>query len=428
MPATLAIYCLILPFWSLPILPGTFKPIAVLFAAFISVKFFANLRTRVSPEDLLMLGYLIYASALTSIFAIFAEIPIAVDKISIFLIGFLAFFGVREIFGRANPNQITSAMTWSAIILLPFFIIETLALLKLIPEVWKIFLNQIFNGKGSTRIVLTAGEPSWAGIVFLMLFPFCYHRQIITNSGLDRLLFVFICVGFFVSFSLSAFFTAFIAATLFAIIQGKLLGYFKVLVVSISFLTLFLFVIFNMFEESYYFSSRLFKISGLIARGDLNLESFMAVDGSVLIRFSYPIIAFEIFVNNPIGSGVGSYGYLFSEYLTNNSMNALTNNFYIMSHVVNQNADARNFILQIANDTGIVGLFLLTTFYWRIYKRISNMAKKNEVYDHNYVRLLQMGFCIMVGCMFQFGTYLFPLYSLIPALVIAYDDRYRKIS
>lgn len=414
-------------------LPGTFKPIVVMVFAFIGL--LSALQTGVLFKT--KTDRLIFYFTATSIISTIPFILINYNQISlkvlslqvVYFVGIFSYYGYRYVFKRITFEKLALSFVLASVFLLIVGILESMGNNFKNFLIVKELIGEIFSGKVTSRIQLTAGEPDWAGRLILCMIPFViFYSKAKENSrylvALKYLL-VFLFLG---TFSLSAYLTGLIAVSIYYLIRsgreiirdiGKIILIFSIVGGSLFYLK-------DQSDDGYY-SSRIQKIVDVDVLYSLNeIGDLSSIDGSVLIRVGYPLIALEILASNPYGVGLGMYGPAFSTYIERELPN-LTSNESIASNVDKKDADQRSFFLKLLLECGPLGFsifILLNLDSLKTLRKASGTRACRDVSVKRKVDCCFMLFSLSIANMFTFASFMFPLYFMVPALITAYlkDD------
>lgn len=419
---------LLFPLWSLPVVPGTFRPLFVYIYGLIGAFFFL---TRVVD-----CRRLTFSQVCVSFFVVFGLVQSAVLFVFgggafgvwfylnvIFLLGCMSYFGFSYHVNKYGVKMYISFFYLGLVFYVFVGLLELASYVGAIPWSLKSTLNLLLSGRVSGRLSVTSSEPAWASRMTLILLPIAYYfykRSVsIFNLGLFCCLWIF----FFASFSLSG-----VVVLVFAVISYFVLFRLRVtsLVYGLLAVGLLLVCFYSLFQYmkasgSGYYVTRFEKMRDVDSADiDSLLNSLALLDGSAFIRIGYPVLAFRVFEKNPMGVGVGRYGVYFEKEVATLGSAALSNEA-VLSHIEQKNADQRNYHLKIFTEHGLFLSVVLIIFYVNSFLRLKRILKAFPC--SNEAKLLVSLFCLMLGNMLQFASYAFPLYWLVPALINKFDEK-----
>nr|WP_322524403.1 O-antigen ligase family protein [Vibrio parahaemolyticus] len=142
----------------------------------------------------------------------------------------------------------------------------------------------------------------------------------------------------------------------------------------IMILTFSLFIVYQTLSEGGgYTFNRISKLIGIFDNKSISdfYYGIISIDNSLLVRIGYPIIALNMIVDHPLGLGVNGFAYNLSDY----QYLVDTPSLYLSEfplHVLNNNADTRNFFLSIGVEFGVLGLMLFVL----IFRHLTQASKK----------------------------------------------------
>lgn len=404
--------------WSFPFLPGTYSspsPYLCLIYLVIAIyhgNYAALIRIRQKS--------IIYLCAVLFVF-LFSFVNGVVDNgrflvnLCFYLIGFSSFYAFDAVFKLHGNAKVVSFLVKASKVIAFFAIIEFSMIIFNLSWV-KTFVNVVVTGDSSARILITTNEPSWA--VQLIMFCSCFivHDFYNNKNYLSFFLIIFLIIIFFASFSMTGFFVLFFACLFYIVFFTNLFSYssLKIIIFIVAFLCLTMIIYKFVDNDGSYIYSRVDKFLALDI-DELSLSKLywmvISVDNSLLVRFGYPVVAFNMLLEHPLGVGIGGFSQNFYQYFyLLDTKQVLTSE--VVEHIQNVNADPRNFFLRVGVEFGWVGLVALL-FY------IFSLAYKLKFYQRSSgVTLNKSLFCLALGMMMQFSTFYFSPYWLILALLV----------
>jgi hypothetical protein len=415
-------FCCILfiPLWTLPILPGLFKPITSIFISILGLPYLVRrvlVLKKLSKPDFFILSYFLLSIIWSCLLYVINDYVSAQSYIAIamFTLGISSYFGFKYFL---NVYGITSFLNLIRIVLLFVVMVgwvDLLSWLSLLPSYIGDALSYFFSGKHTSRLALTTSEPAWACRLISLLAPFAWYSFKERPTLINKFNFYSLILFFIATFSLSGI----LIVILFICFQLLYRLSFRLVLKSIVTMVF----IFGAFYATYssmkktggYFVTRIDKVFNISDTNQLfTLEALSKFDGSAFIRIGYPIMSFDILSENLIGVGLGNYGNKFSEYIVSKQSFAM-NNSSVAEHVKNKNADQRNYLSKLMTDNGMFLFVLIFLFYFSTIKRLLKMIKANP--NNTLLNMLLYSAFLMFANMLQFASYLFISYWLIPALI-----------
>lgn len=337
----------------------------------------------------------------------------------------MSFYGFRYILNTIGLHQVFLVLKYSILVVAIVGWFDLAGILGLVPSSIREFVQLAMTGKSSGRLILTVSEPAWASRLILCLLPFCYYFWNATRQRRDLFILGSFVIFFFLTFSLSGVLVLLVASGLYLINNLSLK---KILQIS-TFLVIGFVALasaFSMYSnKGGYFTSRITKITELQDYSTLfSLNNLAAFDGSSFIRIGYPIISGKVFLDNPLGIGIGQYGLYFNEYVAQYGKH-VTQNKQVVGHVKNENADQRSYYTKVLTDNGLILSIVLIYFYWLQHKKLKYLLKLRQSLGFiGKEELLFISLILVYANMIQFASYLFPFYWFIPALIShCYDKK-----
>ncbi|OCH10630.1 O-antigen ligase family protein [Aliivibrio fischeri] len=398
-------------FWSMPFLPGTYASIAPYISGIYGAIYI--LSGAKFDKRLMILAYLILCViTIYSTLSLFIYGFDLVKFISYYL-SFFSFFGFIYIFNSLGRYKVYSVLHKMAVFTSIVAIVEQVCILIKVLSPLKSFLNMLFTGGISSNILVFTSEPSWAVQLLLFSSIFLYWKYIESKSKTDLFLITTNFLVFIITFSLTGIlvliFCIFFYFLFFGRINYKLLFKYSIVFIVLIFGVYYSFLIGS--SDGGYTYSRIEKLQSLRFDNISSIYYFIiSVDNSLLVRIGYPVVALNMFIDHPFGLGIGG----FSQHLKDYTGLLHTSAFYqseVIHHLKNLNADARNYFLTIAVDTGILGLTLFILFLLYLIIRIKK--------THNDDIIVKLMFSLLLGMMMQFSTIYFSPYLFMYAMILS---------
>lgn len=412
---------LLIPFWTLPFIPGLFKPISTLLVSVVAVPYLIKrvfITRSLEKLDLVLICYITFSLLIGILFSFNSFGVNNVVAFSMFLCGTLSFFGYKYLVNYKGFEFALQLIKSAIYVTVLIGWVDLLSWAGLIPKVLGESLSLVLSGKTPSRIVLTTSEPAWACRLISLLLPFAWYFMKVDQRVKSKFVFYSLIIFFIATFSLSGVVILVFFVVAFLLNKFSISNIIKTLLYGLIIMQLFAIVFTSIKESGGYYVSRIDKIANLDnVENVMSLKTLSKLDGSAFIRLGYPIISFNIFLENPEGLGLGNYGNHFSDYVKRNMGYALEN-VTVSKHVEKQNADQRNFITKLVTDNGLVTFLFIVSFYLISYLQIKKILKKFPR-DH-FAKCLLFGMFFMFANMIQMASYLFISYWLIPALISCY--------
>lgn len=412
----LGLACIMLPFWSLPFLPGTYASPLHFFTLLVSpmVLFPVKVsRGLALLSALLILGFVIAASQAILTLPIrmqdYAAYPFAVAGIIFW--------------AKVAPNRsVDDIIRWIALFHWPMTIVSLLDLFATyVPGFGfiKYALIHPLSGTSSMRFIATTSEPSWAAtlvifylIIFMIRYLYSRRKKYIVLIGLYSLFLI-------ASASLAGFAFALLTAVFYLILApGNTKKLLKIISV-ISLVSLLGYFSYSFFAiEGSYSYNRIAKLIDILSSidSDAVFTSLLMVDGSLMVRIGYNYIAFTMLMDHPLGLGLGAFSFRFVEYLSL-LPGGIQSSAEIQKHIIENTADPRNFWLKIGIEFGAPFLvILLLSFMRALYKRRPKNEKQSII--------LLASFLLAVST--QFSTIYFCVYLIVFGLILRREPKQKS--
>lgn len=411
---------LLIPFMSFPILGSQYRPISFLFftiSAFLII--LSNNRTIIKKDQFWLFLFILIASLQTIILVgiNFDSMGYALRNILPLIIGFFAYLSMQYYFIRITNLEgfILKLAKYSTFIIV-IGLIQLFSKYNLINIEFLKYLNIFFSGIDTGRIQLTTSEASWGARVLITLIPFyLFYYLTFDKFKYTLILSLLIFVGIF-SFDG---FISFFSALLMLIVSGQI----KILNIK-NFIKLFtiLFLMILILINLYSY------IGGYV--GDrinllIDINFFDAIDvlrnneSSTFIRINYPIIAFQMFLDNPLGYGLGSFSFYFTDYIHQDVSHLKE----VYNNILTQSADSKSFIAKLLSECGLISGTIFIYFlsiHYKYYKKIKNNENR---------RLILFLAIFIFSSMLQFGSFAYlPLWFVLALNYAFYYKEKREIT
>lgn len=426
------IICVLFPVWSFPLFPGTYSIGLPLLASFLGVgALAANLNKRkVNSFQFLFLLLFLMVVVSSCVFFFDSEVNTKnlVIGLSSWILFFLSICGYSYVFRVIGEDRVISYFSKLGFVIILVGVLEFI--LKFVVGYSAIFspISLFLSGETSTRIILTTAEPSWAVQLLVFVTPFLYYSYQNNKSVYGKLAIFGVPIIFLGAFSLTGYMVVIMSALVYIAVNSSLrsiLRYFSI-IIALLLVSVFVYMYITSQPEysSLYFVTRVDKIISLFNSNTSFFENILLVDNSLYVRLGYPYIALMMSLDHPLlGVGMNQYGNLLGEYIhiLNVPYSQLSDE--VTSHLINFNADPRNFFLKVLLDLGIIPF----TIFAYILIMLFSSAKKISCKPKRDLCLSLLS--INVAMMMQFSTPYFAVYCITISIVIniiCKDNCYRR--
>lgn len=334
----------------------------------------------------------------------------------------ISYVGFLQIFARIDRKRTIAAFVTCARFLAVVAVLEILLKALGLGGVFDL-LSEAVAGRGSTRVVLMAPEPSWAGILLVWHAPFLAFEWLKTRRRRDLCaLLVYIIAGL-LTFSITTIGVFALAVLFFFILSGRVsfkslvLGTIAVGLAAVIFIKTVTYLTVDGSDAYYY--TRLLKIRDLAFSGEF-WSGLLAIDWSILVRVGYQKVGLNMLLENPAGIGLGQFGAKFPDFVTALPVGALEVP-EVAAHVENLNADPRNFLIKVAVENGVPAFLVLLVWVRGIVSRVNRIA------DPLVRWLIQAILAVNFAVMFQMSSIYFAQYWLGFALATHFGSTAQRV-
>ncbi len=413
---------LLIPFYSLPITDAMlYRPVSAGLFALLSIYFFTQRIAYVFVDFLLILFTILAVAQTTIIMALFDDkLDVAFRSCTPLVLGVLSYFGAAYTIRRLGISNVVNILSWTGAGLVIFGWLELFSNIVHFSGIKQILF--VLTGEiQEDRIQLFTREASWAAKCITFYIPFLTHKATITPS----LFFKLIAIGAWgllgATFSLDGIVGVMLGLCLYGtVVAFKTRELLQVLIIIIlAAIVAVLYLIFAQeivsFLDTYnfYFINRI--TSSLRMDGYWGaLTKFAFADDSTFIRVFYPIAGFRMFLDYPFGSGLGSFALHFQQYIPLDYIQ-LELMPGVEYNIGNGVADPMSLYAKIAAECGLVSGVPIIAFLFLCGR---------SVYRSNgpYSRCILLSYCLMLGVLLQYGSFLYVPMWLVFALCL---DEYR---
>lgn len=405
---------LFFPFISIPLLPGSYKPvILVAFVLLYPFIFIDNAKRKELQLDFKLLAFLL-SVVMYSFFQaeFFGKLNYMFYKelitIVIAVVSYVSIYSYVRRFGIENT---LSYLYLSLIFLLFFGYLELLGYFV----GFKYTLNELLSGRETSRFQLTTSEGSWGSRLILFYLPISYlfyKRKVRYSSFVFFSCILFLLLTFSIeSFFYLGFFLIYCYLNKDVNLRTKIFYIFKfVLFAYCLYLSLVYFSVYLKESDLYYVS----RFYGLInALNEFDFIYFLEIDESIFVRVIYPLVSVDVFLSNPIfGVGLGSYPDQFNKEIIK-YLDYLAFNREVYQDIFENTGDPRFLIGKILSHFGIFGMALVLIFFYEVKKLFKSNLKSEYFVTSKHCLILSLISTI------QFGSYFYA--PLIVSLAMAFS-------
>jgi hypothetical protein len=413
---------LLIPFYSLPITDAIdYRPVSAGLFALLSIYFFTQHIAYVFVDFLLILFTILAVAQTTIIMALFDDkLDVAFRNCTPLVLGVLSYFGAAYTIRRLGICNVVNILSWTGAGLVIFGYLELFSNIVHFTGIKEILF--VLTGTiQEDRIQLFTREASWAAKCITFYIPFLTHKATITPSLFFKLI-AFGAWGLLgATFSLDGIVGVMLGLCLYVtVVAFKTRKFLQVLIIIIpAAIVAILFGIFApeivSFLDTYnfYFINRITSSLRMDGYWDA-LTKFAFADDSTFIRVFYPIAGFQMFLHYPFGSGLGSFALYFQQYVPLDYIQ-LELMPEVEKSIVTGMAVPESLYSKIAAECGLVSGVPIIAFLFLCGR---------SVYRSNgpYSRCILLSYCLMLGALLQFGSFLYVPMWLVFALCL---DEYR---
>jgi hypothetical protein len=393
---------ILIPFMSLPVMPSNYRPISIYFFLPIGILLLIKyIKKLLIPKDIFILLIFSIFCTFQSIILVENVVLSFRDLIPLFT-GFISYIAMKFYIQQHGIDYLFSKYLYLFYIIAIIGIIEILSIYGVLPYTFKQIIGEIFSTKISSRIQLITMEGSWAAKVIIFTVPIYLYHYI--NNGHFPVSFFVLMIIFLFIFSLEGILIILSAVLIYVIyrfipIAAKILLFkykikYYIYIATIIIISFFV-IQFVLSTQSGYAISRIYKF--------IDANSFMAIlglDASTFIRVIYPYIGFLIFLDNPMGVGLGGYAESFNFYINTIPIDYLKFN-EVVGDIATVSADPKNLYSKILSETGIVGSLI---FLYFILLQIRFLRSNIKKFPH-YKMFFISNFLLGLTCVIQFGSF-----------------------
>ena len=398
---------LLVPFMSLPLLPSDYRPVSVIaFAVTGAAVMLVRLIRRRMPWDEFLLGcfLLICGFQTLGLVAVMnADFGKAIRHLVVLFLGALSYVSLKLVFRRFGPDRALRWMVWVFALILVLGVVEVLCILHVFPWSIKVALNNLLGGRSVGRVQLVTSEASWGAKVLLFGIPLFIFYLVRERKCRYLIALIVAAVLFCFTLSMDGFLAAGLAVLFFGLVRYRdLLNHPKWCVVLVGVLL----GLAGLFYGAYrafpkgqsYFLARLHTLE------TLNVDRIRRLpqsDGSVFIRLYYPWLGVRMFLENPLGLGLGGYSQSFPAFLDRVSVD-YSRFPEVMGDLRTQTGDPKSLYAKILAENGTYSGWVLLLFaaIHLYYLKLSN------TYEIIPYRNLVVAWLAVNGAVFlQFGSF-----------------------
>ncbi|MDD1782448.1 hypothetical protein LRP49_14850 [Enterovibrio sp. ZSDZ35] len=402
------------PFWSLPLIPGTYSAVTPYFGALLGAIFIISKVRSFSYTSALVSIYFLFLLIIYSFYSYYIQQFNFAYTLAYF-VGFLCFPGFYYAFNLIGREHLFNCLLklsrlFSIVAIVEFFLSKTSMLHPL-----KIAITSFITGSDKAGFVLTTNEPSWAVQLLLFISVFIFLNYLENKNRFDVFLLFTNATIFMLVFSMTGFIVLVVSLSFYFIVFSKVsLG--SLFKYSICILMSFFAVsiVYSFFNQGGYTFSRISNLAMINTDNIYDMYyMIIAIDNSLLIRIGYPVVGLNMIVDYPYGYGISGFSYNLHNY-TDLVHSPIMYESELTRHLRDLNADPRNFIIRIGVDFGIAGLFL----FLFVFSHQIRLAK--SLFETSLLPALLLS--LSFGVMMQFSTFYFFLYPFTYAFLLFLRD------
>lgn len=407
--AALAVF--LIPFISLPVLPSVYRPVSLYFLIPLFLIYSLNFKRLLLVSDIRVIILFLFCSLYGLVHAIFgthASIVLYLSDLTVLCVGVVVYFGFRVVFLNLGIEGFVRYSNYAFKFLVFIGIAEIMSIVGVLPMDLKEGLNLLFSEKSQTRVQLTTMEASWGARVFLFSF------LVYVCSAVDRYKVIYVLAGmmiFLFIFSIGVFAFALLGLAMYCVYQYRLKGVGALIALGCCVIAIIVLSveIFSYFGFGGYHLSR---ISALFSGDYYHISDMLTFDQSIFIRVGYPIVAYQVGIDNPFGIGLGQYPLYFSQYLVDTFGSSVLSFPEVLDDVVSGDGDARSLFLKVYSELSFLGLILL---FWMLFRSLRERS------ESSYEKLKVLFFFMSIASMLTIGTWAYLYFWIAIAMMPASD-------
>lgn len=412
-------------FLALPVLPGTYASPAPWLGTLFAILFTAWYRSLPAPRAVFGLFAFVTLSILPLV-SLAMDTGFALRHAMIGILGLglavISYVGFLQIFARTDQNRIIAAFVTCARFLAVVAAVEISLKMVGLGGVFDAF-SEVVSHRASTRVILTAPEPSWAGILLVWHAPFLAFEWLKNRRRFDLCALVVYAFAGLLTFSITTIAVFALAVFFLLILSGRVslkslaLGAVAVALTAVVFVKTVTYLTVDGSDAYYY--TRLLKIRELASSGEL-WSGLLAIDWSILVRLGYQKVGLNMLLENPVGIGLGQFGARFPDFVAMLPVGALQVP-EVAAHVEKLNADPRNFLIKVALENGLLAFSVLLLWIRGI------VANVNRIADPSVRWLTQAILAVNFAVMFQMSTVYFAQYWIGFAIATHFGNAAQRV-
>lgn len=348
-------------------MPSTYRPVSILLLLIPGSLYALSMLRRGKFYDTLLLLFVVYFAIYSFIlYAIFGfSYLYLLESIVIFLLGVLTYYGFNYAFENFEYEKLFKSFQ---ILVNLFLFVATVDLILFLSGDFLGLRSLIFNiiaDKVGGRPQYTTSEAAWASQITLFLIPIQTWIYRKTQNYYDKIKVGYLYLLIIFTFSLLGYvlLLAYISIKYIYENRNKLKA-----IVQLLFVTGFTLVV--IFGSLTYFASQdnytLNRLKNFYT--EVELTDIYNVDASAYIRTLYPKVGYDIFIDYPLGIGVGGYSYMFGEYIVNYDYEMLYNP-ETQRNIREKNTNPKNFYSKILSEFGAINGFLFALLIYLICRK-----------------------------------------------------------
>lgn len=392
------------PFWSLPIAPVLYRPVSALFFLLLSPAYFAR-KTRVPWADIILFTFALVGSiqTLVILWAIEERPDIAIRSLAPLWLGVASYCGVVGMLRVRSAASIIQGLGTGGILLTALGYLE-FCFNVIGFDGLKFVLGFLSDEAAMNRIQLFTREASWAAKCLVFYIPFIRYSPLSrrTNSLMEKAAWLLLLL----TFSLDGIFGAAFGGAVFVTVVAFKKRRFSAILTSLTgaiFISSFILIFREEIAQSIsdfnlYFVDRLIP---LLRYQDARhaIANFAYYDNSTFIRIFFPLAGFHMFLDFPLGWGLGSFPLHFADYipLSQISLEAMPE---VRDNLDFGSGDPKSMYAKLAAECGLISAPFFVIFMWLCFRSAYRSRSP-------YARSILLSYCMTIGVLLQFGSFLY---------------------
>lgn len=423
---------LLLPYDALPVMPSTYRPIAV-FPFLLAIIFYGIEKRKYSLFTFrhnLLIIFVILTIFINLLRHLAGNLSFEgyLDTILTIAIGMISYFAFSIFLRQKKP--IDKMINWLFGILSIAYVVpvivgsfEMLSLMGILPSEVNYILVSIFGGNQYNRLTVTSFEASWASIHLLISLISNLYLYKLYKKLHNLILIILSFILFLYTNSMQGILILCIASIIYIIMLSikKNNSYLLIKWVLVILVLFFMFIaglrwIFTYFDIDSYYATRILNF--------VDINHLIKNDASSFVRIMFPLICLQMFIDNPLfGIGAGGFAEYLPSYIYNSYPWALKFP-EIMSYVNGSMIPSATCLYtRVFAELGIIGSLFFILFV------LASCRNINKLYNIKiWQGSITIYFVIILLCVqFQFASYAYlPFWLALALLDCTFNHTYMK--